>query len=344
MQAKKSGWKQALRWLPGVLISAIAIYAVLKFIKVDDLKNAFQTVKPGFILIICGLSILGYIIRGKAWQVILGKDVTFKQSFFGISEGYFLNNVLPFRAGELARSFFVGRSTGKGTFYVLSTIIIERAFDLAFAAVYVIITLPYLLGMDWIKPIATIALILVFAALLVLFLVARNKEKVMAWINKISKPNKIFNFILPRIENIIDGFALLAHPSQFLLSLLWVGMSWVVWTTTYCVTVNAVIPGAPIWWGIFLTGVMALGVAIPSAPSALGVYEASFVAAIAILGGQTGTALAYAIILHLLAFAFSAIFGIWALIREGLGFSKILATFGSSEVNTESIGEEKEEK
>ena len=342
MQAKKSGWKQLLRWLPGVLISGIAIYAVLKFINIDDLKNAFQTVKLGFILIVCGISVIGYVIRGKAWQVILGKGVTFKQSFFGVSEGYFLNNVLPFRAGEIARSFFVGRSTGKGTFYVLSTIIIERAFDIAFAAVYVIITLPFLLGMDWIKPVAIIALILVFAALFILFLIARNKDKVLAWANRITKPNKIVKFILPRIENIIEGFGLLANPSQFFLSLLWIGINWVVWTATYCLAVNAVIPGAPIWWGVFLTGVMALGVAIPSAPSALGVYEASFVAAIAILGGQTGTALAYAIILHLLAFSFAAIFGIWGLFREGLGFSKILSTFGSSEVKPDSIEEEKE--
>jgi len=196
--------------------------------------------------------------------------------------------------------------------------------------------------MDWIKPVAIIALILVFAALFILFLIARNKDKVLAWANKITKPNKIVKFILPRIENIIEGFGLLANPSQFFLSLLWIGINWVVWTATYCLAVNAVIPGAPIWWGIFLTGVMALGVAIPSAPSALGVYEASFVAAIAILGGQTGTALAYAIILHLLAFSFAAIFGIWGLFREGLGFSKILSTFGSSEVKPDSIEEEKE--
>jgi glycosyltransferase 2 family protein len=337
MQTKKSGLKNLLRWLPGVLISAIAIYAVLKFINFDDLKNAFQTVKPGFILMVCGISLIGYFLRGKAWQVILGKGVTFKQSFFGVSEGYFLNNVLPFRAGEIARSFFVGRSTGKGTFYVLSTIIIERAFDIAFAASYVIITLPFLLGMDWIKPVATIALILVFAALFILFLVARNKDKVLGWANKITKPNKIVKFILPRVESIIEGFSLLAKPSQFLLSLLWIGINWVVWTSSYCLVVRAVIPGAPIWWGVFLTGVMALGVAIPSAPSALGVYEASFVGAIAILGGQTGKALAYAIIMHLIAFVMAAIFGVWGLFREGLGFSKIFSTFGSSEVKTDSI-------
>ena len=342
MQGKKSNWKQILRWLPGVLISAIAFYAVLKFINIDDLKNAFHTVKLGFILIVFGISVLGLVIRAKVWQVILGKDVTFKQSFFGVSEGYFLNNVLPFRAGELARSFFVGRSSGKGTFYVLSTIIIERAFDLAFAAAFVVMTLPYLLGMDWIKPIAMIVLILVFAALFILFLVARNKEKVLGWMNKITKPNKIVQFILPRIESIIEGFSLLAKPSQFLLCLFLVGVNWVVWTSIHCLAIEAIIPGAPIWWGAFVSGVMALGVAIPSAPSALGVYEASYVAAIAILGGQTGMALAYAIVLHLINFALAAIFGIWGLIREGLGFSKILSTFGSTEVNTDSIDNEKE--
>lgn len=342
MQGKKSNWKQILRWLPGVLISAIAFYAVLKFINIDDLKNAFQTVKLGFILIVFAISFLGLVIRAKVWQVILGKDVTFKQSFFGVSEGYFLNNVLPFRAGELARSFFVGRSSGKGTFYVLSTIIIERAFDLAFAAAFVVMTLPYLLGMDWIKPIAMIVLILVFAALFILFLVARNKDKVLGWMNRITKPNKIVQFILPRIESIIEGFSLLAKPSQFLLCLFLVGVNWVVWTSIHCLAIEAIIPGAPIWWGAFVSGVMALGVAIPSAPSALGVYEASYVAAIAILGGQTGMALAYAIVLHLLNFALAAIFGIWGLIREGLGFSKILSTFGSTEVNTDSIDNEKE--
>ncbi len=342
MQAKKSGWKQLLRWLPGVLISAIAIYAVLKFIKIDDLKNAFQTVKPGFILIVFAISLLGLLIRAKVWQVILGKGVTFTQSFFGVSEGYFLNNVLPFRAGELARSFFVGRSSGKGTFYVLSTIIIERAFDLAFAAVLVVVTLPYLLGMDWIKPIATIVLILVFAALFILFLVARNKEKVLGWMNKITNPNKIVKFILPRIESIIEGFSLLAKPSQFLLCLFLVGVNWVVWTSIHSLAVIKIIPGAPVWWGAFVSGVMALGVAIPSAPSALGVYEATYVGAIAILGGQTGMALAYALVLHLLNFLLAAIFGVWGLFREGLGFSKILSTFGSSEVKPDSIEEEKE--
>lgn len=334
MQMKSSGWKKILRWLPGVLISLIAIYAVLKFIKMDDLKNAFQTVKPLFIFIIFGIDILGLLVRGKAWQVILGEKVSFSQAFFGVCEGYFLNNVLPFRAGEIGRSFFVGRNTGKGTLYVLSTIVIERAFDVAFAAGLVMLTLPFIIGMDWIKPIATIALLLVIAGMILLFFIARNNEKVMAWVNNGAHQSRIMKFVIPRIQNILDGFSLLAKPSQFFLSLFWIAVNWLVWTSVYFIAVKEVISTAPYWWGAFISGVMALGVAIPSAPSALGVYEASFVGAIAILGGQTGTALAYAIIMHLVQFAVSAIFGIWGLFREGMSFSKIFSSFSGESLKS----------
>lgn len=344
MQPKRANWKKILRWLPGLLISIIAIYAVLKFVDIEDLKIAFATVKPAFILLIIGVDVLGLVARGKTWQVILGGQVTYAQSFFGISEGYFLNNVLPFRAGELGRSFFVGRSTGKGTFFVLSTIVIERAFDIVFSASLVVLTLPYLSGMEWIKPYATIALILVFAALFVLFLIARNKDKVLSWADRIKKPSKIVNFILPKIRNIIEGFSLLAKPSQFISSFLWVAICWVIWTSVYCFTVATVVPGAPIWWGAFMSGVMGLGAGIPSAPASLGVYEGTFVTAMAILSKQSGSALAYAIILHLIQFAIVAIFGIWGLIREGLSFSQMFSSFDSEKIEPELIKKEVETK
>lgn len=342
MQKKTSKLRKLLRWLPGVIISLIAIYAILKFISLDDLKNAFATVKPAFILILFGLDVLGLAVRGKAWQVILGGQVTYKQAFFGICEGYFLNNILPFRAGELGRSYFVGRSSGKGTFYVLSTIVIERGFDILFAAAIVVMTLPYVIGMDWIKPIATVALLIVIAVFILLFIVANNKEKVLDWTSKITKPSKIVNFLLPKVHNLVEGFSLLAKPAQFLLSFFWIGATWFTWTVVYYLSTNAVIPGAPFWWGAFVSGIMALGIAIPSAPSALGVYEASFVGALAILGGASSTALAYALTMHLVQFIVSAIFGFWGLVRERISFSQIFSGFEPNSSQVEPAGKESE--
>src|SRR5512133_2100726 len=127
----KSLW---LRLGLSAAISILAIVAVLKFVNPEDLKTAMATVSWKFILVVIFLDIIGLFLRGKTWQTILGNKISLIQSFFGVSEGYFLNNILPFRGGEFGRSFFVGRSSGLGTFYTLSTIVIERAFDIAFAA------------------------------------------------------------------------------------------------------------------------------------------------------------------------------------------------------------------
>jgi hypothetical protein len=70
--------------------------------------------------------------------------------------------------------------------------------------------------------------------------------------------------------------------------------------------------------------ILALGVAIPSAPAALGVYEASMVAAVVIIGGAQSIALVYAILLHVLQFSTSMIFGLWGLIRDGQKLSTLM--------------------
>jgi glycosyltransferase 2 family protein len=319
-----SPWKKTLRWLPGVLISGIAIYAILKLVQFKGLSSAFSKASWQFLLIIFALDILSMMVRGIAWQSILGNHVTWKQAFFGVSEGYFLNNIFPFRAGELGRSIFVGKSSGLGTFHVLSTIVIERAFDIGIAAVLVLSTLPLVIGLSWVKTVAMTALVLVVAAFICLFLIARNKEKVASWIKNVGTRSPFLTkYIAPQATKLLDGLSALTNAKQFLVSFLWIALSWAMWVLIYDVLIWQLVPSAPIWNGAFIGSILALGVAIPSAPAAIGVYEASMVAALVILGGDQTSALAFALMMHVLQFLSSAIFGIWGLAREGQSLSSI---------------------
>jgi uncharacterized membrane protein YbhN (UPF0104 family) len=58
-------------------------------------------------------------------------------------------------------------------------------------------------------------------------------------------------------------------------------------------------------------------VAIPSAPGYLGVFEASAVAALAVVGVPSSTALGYALILHALHYGITSLLGALALAGEG---------------------------
>jgi len=313
-----------LRWLPGVLISAIAIYAIFKFVQFKDLVAAFSKVGWPFILIVFSIDVASMMVRGIAWRYILGGKVSWAQSFFGICEGYFLNNIFPLRAGEIGRSIFVGKSSGLGTFHVLSTIVIERAFDIAIAAILILITLPLVIGLAWVKTVALVALAIVIALLVGLFLLARSREKVVVWMQKWGAEKRLVSkFVLPQLSKLIDGLEALTNPKQFLLSFFWVAVTWFIWVIVYDIMVWQVIPDAPFWSGAFVGSILALGVAIPSAPAALGVYEATMVAAVIVLGGNESSALAVALIMHVLQFVSCGIFGIWGLAREGQSLSSL---------------------
>ena len=325
--ARSEFFKKTLRWLPGVLISAIAIYAVLRFSHVQEIGQALRTVKISFIIIITLLSILSLVIRAIAWRTILGDQVSLKTAFFGVSEGYFLNNLFPFRAGEIGKSLFVGRSSGLGTFYVLSTVLIERAFDIFFAAGIVLITIPLIIGADWIKPIAFTAFVVIILGFIGLFLIANNRSKVQDWIQKRTFRSKfINNWILPQVNKIMGGLTALSKPAQFFKSVFWIALTWVVWMVIYYITITQLSENAPLWWGAFVSGLLALGVAVPSAPAALGVFEAALVGAFALLGISSSAALAYAIVLHIDQIIVSAVFGLWGLIRDGQNLSTIMSS------------------
>ncbi len=322
----------------GVAISFLAIFAVLKFVNLDDLKTAMATVSWKFILVVVILDIIGLVGRGKAWQTILGNKISLIQAFFGVSEGYFLNNILPFRGGEFGRSFFVGRSSGLGTFYTLSTIVIEHAFDIAFAALLLILTLPFLTGIEWAKPIALIALAVIIAGMVSLFLLTRHKDKVIAWISKRENKSRLYSIVIPKIRNLIEGFSTIRTPSQFFLSLFWIGACWTVWTVIYYFAMTQVLPGSPLWTGAFIAAVLALGVAIPSAPAALGVFEAAFTGAVVIIGGSASTGFAYALVLHLIQFVMVGILGIWGIYRDGTSLSAFIGEVMKKESQPKPIG------
>jgi len=333
--------RKSLRWLPGLIISAIAIYAVFRFTRGQDFIAALRSVNPWFILFLIGASLLTLLARAVAWRTILGKKISLKTSFFGVSEGYFLNNLFPLRAGEIGRALLVGRSSGLGTLHVLSTILIERAFDIIFAASVILLTLPFVVGADWVKPVAFTAFIVVIAGLVVLMFISIKRDKFQDWLQRRNfRSRLITNKVLPQINKIMDGLSALVHPQQFMLSFFWIGVNWLFWLVMYYFTIAQIAPQARLWWGGFIAGLLSLGVAIPAAPASVGVYEASVMGAFAVLGVSSSSGLAYAIVLHLVQLLVTTTFGLWGMIRDGHRFSTLLASIGNQNQATEILKEE----
>jgi uncharacterized membrane protein YbhN (UPF0104 family) len=72
--------------------------------------------------------------------------------------------------------------------------------------------------------------------------------------------------------------------------------------------------------------VAALGVALPSSPGSIGIYETAFVSALAVVDVPFSQALAYALTTHVMYYLVTGLFGAYALTQEGESLTNLFQT------------------
>lgn len=317
-------WKQFSRWAPGIIISGLAIYAILRISDWDQLLAAFQRLRPLDILIYILIFVVSMFPRALAWWIALDRKPNPIQVFFATNEGYLFNNLFPLRLGEFARAFLLGGVTGLSPVRVFSSIFIERAYDLAIAAGLLLGTLPLAFGIEWAKPVAMIVLIGVVSGLFVLFLMARNREKVLRWMTGWMSGKKFLEQkVLPQMDALLTGWSVLTRPVWFISSFILMVLSWALSLVCDYYLMRVLIGTVIWWWPLFVIGILALGVALPAVPSAVGVYEGSIVAALAVLGVDSSVALAYGVLAHFMHFCINNVLGLAGLARDGYSIRTI---------------------
>jgi uncharacterized membrane protein YbhN (UPF0104 family) len=129
-------WRAA-RLILGLALAAAFLMLAFRDIEWDQLARVARGANPAMLL---GTLLLGSIklgIRALRWHVLLapGRPGSFPGTFWVVTVGYLGNNVLPMRAGDLGRSYLMGRRSGMGGSFALATTAAERVFDAIFLVV-----------------------------------------------------------------------------------------------------------------------------------------------------------------------------------------------------------------
>jgi glycosyltransferase 2 family protein len=323
MTEKPASNKDIWRILPGILISLIALAVVFLFVEWPEVVTALQQARYEYLLLALPVYLFSYVLRTWAWRTTLMEEISFKRVFLTLNAGYLLNNVLPFRLGELGRAFLLGR-TGLGFWRVTSTILIERAFDMIFAAGLLLGTLPFVVGTDQSSLVAIIVGSGVLAGLAALYLLARYQIWALAQYKKLSTRWPIFAKLGPdRIQAFLTGLSALVDPWRFLRVFGFMLSSWFLAVVFQYILLLAFIQPVKFLWPAFGLATVGLGIAVPSSPSYVGVYEGAWIGAFSLFGISTSVSLAYALIGHVLHILLTGAIGGYALALEGESLGQI---------------------
>lgn len=300
----------------------ICLAVVFYFVDLKGVVEALQLAEYRMVTLAFGVAILWLLVRGLVWRTLLQEQASYSQTFFTIAEGYLLNNLLPFRLGEVGRAFLLSQKAKLGFWQVFSTILIERVLDLAMAAGLLLSTLAFVVGAPWAVQAAWVSAVLVISGLAMLYALARSRDWAERQLARLGARWPVLLKIgANRLESFFAGLEIITNGRRFLKAVLWMVIDWGVALLQYYLLLQAFFPDTRLLWAAFSLSIGALGIAAPSSPGAVGVLELSLIGALAVFGLDPSIALAFALVVHLFNYVINGTFGAIGLIQDGQSLS-----------------------
>jgi uncharacterized protein (TIRG00374 family) len=231
--------------------------------------------------------------------------------------GYMVNNVLPLRAGEVARVYVVAHRWGRGFWMVLATIIVERVLDgiaIVVMLAVLVLVIPVPAYLQWGAVLLLTVNVVGVASLALLAVAPGHTERML----------HRFTRRWPRLERAAeraflrfrDGLEGIRTPVHLAPLLSWTVAVWLMPVAGCWLVFRALdltLPWTAAWAVLAFVGV---GVSIPSAPGYIGVFHAAATIALGVFGVSAAEALGCALVLHAVQFVPVTVVGWIALLRE----------------------------
>ena len=310
-------WRVWLGLGVSLLFLAVLLYSV-------DLTEVLASLREAnYLYVVPGIAVyfVAVYFRAVRWRYLLSGigDFPATRLYPVVVIGYMVNNLLPVRLGELARSYYLSQREEVSASSGLATIAVERVYDglvlLAFAA----LTAPALLSLGQFDPahdafrtgalvLAPIVIVMVLGALAVLTLASSPKFlRLVGWMLKLAPPR-----VRPKAEELvghfIGGLGSLRSPRRqlavFALSLpvwLFEGATYVFIGYSFGISDYFESFGVLLLVMLLVTATSNLAAAMPASVGGIGPFEVVAQQTLVVLGVGPAVGAVYAGFLHLVA-------------------------------------------
>lgn len=299
----------------GFLMSAVALTWLAQQFDLPELLASLRELDPVQLTPIPLLILASFGLRARRWLLLIHHTPPIKYwpSFRALMIGYLLNNLLPARAGDLARVLELGRTEKISRTKVLATLVTERTVDLAatlFLLSFVLLSYPQLPA--WLKQSGTaITLVTAFALGILAAAHCWGSRFVSMLCTQLTRwlPTSLGSRVETMAHSALDGIAGMFRPKQAVGFILLTAIIWIIEVAIVYLVVNAA--GVPLAVGnaLFILLLIAIGTMVPSSPGFVGTYEFFGISALSIIGINGPSALAAIVLLHVTTLFGSSVIG-----------------------------------
>lgn len=312
---------------------------VLQKINLREAWSYAQHANGWLLLLTVTVATVTFPVRALRWQLILrdpgDNRLPFIPLWHATTIGFMANNLLPARAGEVARAYVAAQQTQVRFSTALVSIVVERVFDglVMLALMAVAIAAPSFpgganaaVGGRSLAGFAAFVAVLFGLLLLMALLVANRPKFWLVLVERLSRrtlPVAIADRIVRTSDGIVAGLLPLKNPTRFLGVVLWSILLWTKNAAAFAICFKAFGLDVPLEAAFLLQGIIGFGVAVPSTPGYVGVFEAATLVTLGYYGVDSSLAASYALTYHVTTFIPITVIGFWSLSRLHLRLREV---------------------
>ena len=279
-----------------ISVATLCLYFAFQQVNLEDINRALFTANLFYVFLATLITFITFILRSIRWRMLLNtpRELSFVQYMSSTHIGYFLNNILPFRAGDLGRAQLLSNQSKEIRFsFLVGSLVAEKIIDLwiiGFFSIFIMFSgYQDVLGFKF----SLIILLLYIITSTIIF-----------------GRNSIVNIVQEKFSitrNFIDGYLLVSKNKIKLVGisiLLWCSFVVYIYLVLQALNINLTTQQY-----IGLTIISSIVTSLPVAPAAIGTYHLAVIYCLSLYGINIDLAQTAAILMHSLFLVYTIIFG-----------------------------------
>jgi len=322
------------RLLAGLALSAVCLILAVRGLSLPALRDALEAARWQWVALVAVTTIAGTLFKALRWQALfLPARVRLGRTWSIFLIGQMLNIVLPARAGEIGRIYYIGEAEKVSRTRALSTVLIEKTVDLIMLALCFLLVALWLTTTpagveDWLRAAGLSVLPLAALALVGLLLFAYAGRPTWRLVRGVLRPlpagerRPWQELVDAMVEQGISAFEALRVSRVIVRVWSYTLIAWLLAVLSNLLMFRAFELSLSAWVGLLLLVVLMSGVAVPPLPGNLGVFPYLCQLVLSMFGVDRETGLIYGLVLQAATYLPVIVLGLAYFLRENAGLRR----------------------